>query len=375
MRLSVGGGLEWHEKLIGIRPITRDLVDEGPPKEGKVMFSFAPETCHRHLLESSPRGLAFDPARDYAVWRGEVGEKLRGLLGITPERVPLDLRIEQPEEHDAWREIRFVFQAETGADVPCHLLLPRGVEPPFPVMICLQGHASGMHVSLGRAKYPGDSEDIAGGRDIAVQAVRQGYAALAIEQRCFGERRDRRSGVQATFRRACQHATMTALLLGRTMIGERAWDVSRAIDALGEFSEIDVGRIACAGNSGGGMITYFAACLDDRIGVAMPSCYVCSWKDSLVAIDHCECNYVPGFLRYFELGDLACLIAPRPLIVVAGRDDRIFPLRGVEDAFSTMGDIYKAAGAADRCRLVVGEGGHRFYPDLAWPVFCELSGW
>ena len=339
------------------------------------MSSFAPEACHRHLLESTPRLLAFGPGKDYATLRREVGAKLRELLGIMPQRVPLDLHVERREEHELWREVRFVFRAEAGADVPCHLLLPREGEPPFPVVICLQGHSTGMHISLGRPIYEDDEATISGDRDFAVQAVRQGYAALAIEQRCFGERRDQRPTEVATFRRACQHAAMTALLLGRTMIGERVWDVSRAIDALGEFSEVDVGRIACVGNSGGGTITYFAACLDERIGIAMPSCYVCTWRDSIAAIDHCECNYIPGILRYFDIGDLACLIAPRPLIVVAGREDRIFPLPGVEEAYATIRDIYRTGGAADRCRLVVGEGGHRFYADLAWTVFRDLAGW
>ena len=71
------------------------------------------------------------------------------------------------------------------------------------------------------------------------------------------------------------------LLLGRTMIGERVWDVSRANDALGAFPEVDVDRVACMGNSGGGATTFYAACLEPRIRVAMPSCSVCTYRDSI----------------------------------------------------------------------------------------------
>jgi hypothetical protein len=35
----------------------------------------------------------------------------------------------------------------------------------------------------------------------------------------------------------------------------------------------------------------------------------------------------------------------------------------VEETFETIGRIYRATGAPDRCRLVIGEGGHRFYAD------------
>ena len=39
------------------------------------------------------------------------------------------------------------------------------------------------------------------------------------------------------------------------------------------------------------------------------------------------CNYVPGILTQFDMGDIAGLIAPRPLVIVNGaKDDGIFPL-------------------------------------------------
>ena len=75
------------------------------------------------------------------------------------------------------------------------------------------------------------------------------------------------------------------------------------------------------------------------------------------------------------MADFAGLIAPRPLVVVAGHDDPIFPLAGVEEAFADIQAIYAAAGAPDRCRLVVGDGGHRFYPEEGWPVFRQMTKW
>ena len=340
------------------------------------MRSFAPESCHEHLLKTTTPSLTFDPRVDFQAWRQELGAVFAELVGTPPERVPLDVRKEYEKDNDLFRETRFIFSSETDADVPCHLLVPRGTEGPFPIAICLQGHSTGMHISLGRPKYDGDEESIGGGdRDFALQAIREGYAALTIEQRCFGERQHNRPSNVAPFTHRCRHASMTALLLGRTMIGERVWDVSRAIDALSEFPQIDRKRIGCVGNSGGGTITFYAACLDRRIGIAMPSCSVCTFRDAIARIDHCEDNYIPGVLRYFEMGDLAGLIAPRPLIVVAGRHDEIFPVGGVEEAFNTIGQIYLKAAAPDHCQLVVGEGGHRFYADLAWPVFRKLAGW
>jgi len=89
------------------------------------MNTFTPEACHEHLLKTAPRRLAFDPHRDFQMWRQAVETKLRELIGILPEKVPLDLREEYERENDLFRETRFVFSAETHADVPCHLLIPQ----------------------------------------------------------------------------------------------------------------------------------------------------------------------------------------------------------------------------------------------------------
>lgn len=56
---------------------------------------------------------------------------------------------------------------------------------------------------------------------------------------------------------------------------------------------------------------------------------------------------------------------------MAGKDDPIFPVAAVRRAFRELKQIYAAAGAGDRCHLVVGNEGHRFYADQAWPVMLK----
>ena len=54
--------------------------------------------------------------------------------------------------------------------------------------------------------------------------------------------------------------------------------------------------------------------------------------------------------------------------LVAGKTDSIFPIEATKKAYKELQNIYDAAGASDRCHLVVGAEGHRFYADDAWPV-------
>ena len=326
----------------------------------------SPDLCHEKAFASLKPSMAFDDGVDLPAYKTAVRAKYEELLGVMPEKVPADVQIEYRRDMETYTDIRFVFSSEEYAKVPCHLWIPNDGKEKHGVVICLQGHSSGMHISMGKAIYGGDNKSISGGdRDFARQIVKEGYAALVLEQRGFGERKSDKILGKTT----CEHPSMVALLLGRTFIGERVWDVSCAIDALEAFPEIDTDKVAVMGNSGGGTCSFYAACYDERIKIVMPSCSVCTYRDSIAAMRHCDCNYIPGIARYFDMGDLSVLIAPRPFIIVAGIEDPIFPITGVNETFDTVQRIYKKAGAENNCRLIVGDGGHRFYADPAWDVF------
>lgn len=340
------------------------------------MSEFTPDLVHTKLLEHKPL-LAFCEKRDFAEWKTALKDKLTELIGDMPGGEAFGFELISVEDCGGYDKKRFVFYSEQYVKVPAYLLVPHGKEGKIPVVICLQGHSTGMHISLGEKKFDGDETLIASGdRDFALQAVAQGYCALVIEQRCFAERSTDRT---EDFGYRCFFPSASALLVGRTMIGERVLDVMRAIDALHNFPEADTDKIACMGNSGGGTVSFYAACMDERIKIAMPSCSVCTFRHSIGAVYHCICNYIPGIAKYMDMGDMAALIAPRPLVVVAGAKDEIFPIEGVKESFSTIEKIYVAAGKSDRCRLVIGEEGHRFYAVQAWEAFRSMTekelGW
>lgn len=299
-------------------------------------------------------------------------EKLTELLGLdtfTPCE-PIFEIVSEDELH-GHRHIHFTLQTEEGYFTHCDLLLPKNQTGRLPLCACLQGHSKGAHISLGLPKYEGDEATISGGdRDFCVRAVDEGFAALAIEQRAFGLCGGTERGP------ACERPAMTAMLLGRTLIGERVWDVMRVVDAMeAHFGDlITMKGSVLMGNSGGGTATYYTACLEHRFDGFMPSCAVCTYHDSIVVTHHCTCNYVPGIARYFDMGDLAVMIAPKKLVVVCGKEDGIFPIHGVRETFGIIEGLYHASDATGNCALVVGEGGHRFYADAAWPVMKGLLG-
>ncbi len=292
-------------------------------------------------------------------------------------------------------------ESEPGFRFPFFLLRPLDVSQPRPLVLTPHGHsAQGRFIYAGIATTDEERSEMNDGeRDIALQAVRQGYIAIAPEVRAFGESmapEDKAKGKHCS----CHKWQMRASLFGRTLIGERVWDIMRLIDFAtgrhatsssqdGQDSQgsqdnhnihhlVDASKIAITGNSGGGTVSLFAAAMDSRITVAAPGSYFCTFLDSIASIDHCPCNQVPGLLELGEMADVAGLIAPRPFLAIHGKDDPIFPIEPTRRSFENLQKIYSAAdvdnvadNAGDRCKLFVGDGGHRYYKEPVWPFVAH----
>lgn len=330
----------------------------------------SPSLVHLEAIKAIKPALRYDGSRPFAEWQKEARAKLASLTGldkITPAKNDC-FTLESTTEEETYTDHRFLFQSEDGYFVPCHLWVPKGKGGKIPMVICLQGHSKGFHISMGKPIYPGDENSINGGdRDFARQIVREGYCALAIEQRAFGECGGTPKGP------ACLLPAMAALLYGRTLIAERVFDISRAIDVVTKnFPVVDPDKIACMGNSGGGTATIYAAALEERIKVAMPSCAVCTFKHSIANVVHCSCNYIPNIALFFDMGDLYGLVAPRKAIAISGALDTDFLHDGFAECAEIAAFYYKAAGAPDGFAWVEGPEGHRFYADLSWPVFHRM---
>ena len=322
------------------------------------------------LTAQTAPSMRYDGKEAYCRWKLRAREKLADLLGLPLPPCENGLKLFSEKDCGAYQQIHFHFRSENEYFVPCSLLIPKGA--PRPLAICIQGHSTGMHISCGEEKYKGDGDLIRGGRDFALQAIREGYSALITEQRYMGDCGSLMDGSPLCARR---NAALPSLLLGRTAIGERVWDVMRAIDIVqAHFSErVNTENILCMGNSGGGTTAFYTACMDDRIQVAMPSCSVCEFEDSIIPFHHCCCNYIPSIRKYFEMGDLACLTADRALVIVCGVKDPDFPIGGVLKSYERARAVFAANGRENRCVLVKGSEGHRFYPEEAWPIAKKLT--
>lgn len=332
------------------------------------------EVHFKNLYDTVPRTYEFhETSREgFLTWQAAFRPKLREILGLDnmesdlADYVPKAEQLEVLDLDNHFRESWYLW-VEPTVPLPFYLLRPKEIKDKVPLVLTPHGH-NHPHIYAGIAHTASEEEHmLAGERDIARQAaVEEGYIAIAPTTRAFGETRTQ-AAKETDRTHSCRDELVYGMLVGRTPIGERVWDMSRLIDWAIADLPVDADRIAITGNSGGGTVSLFAAACETRIAVAVPSCYFCTFEGSIGTIHHCDCNYVPGVMRLGEMYDVAGLIAPRPFCAIAGRDDGIFPIDHVELAYERLKEIYTVAGVGDRCELFIGEGGHRYYKTGAWP--------
>jgi dienelactone hydrolase len=199
-------------------------------------------------------------------------------------------------------------------------------------------------------------------RDIGLQALRRGYAAVCLEQRCFGER----SIPDGRFQSMCHEAGASALVAGRTLVGDRVLDVARLMDVLATRGGLDTRSPGIIGNSAGGTTAYYALAALPELGWGIPSCCFGPIAETRMRGHFCTCSYVPNHLRLCDMPDLAALIAPPPLTIVSGEQDGGFPPDAVRSGFTTVREHYHRFGTEEHCALVLESEGHRWYARSAW---------
>lgn len=336
-------------------------------------MNHAPKQFYQTWKADHPPLLAFERRGDQplAAWSAALREAVRACLGDQPASCPPDpQRLEAVDVGDHIRE-KWVIQTEAGFWMPFYLLLPKDAEGPRAAVLAVHGHGPGKLRAAGIATTDEEAEhQRTDHEDYGLQAVRAGYVALCPDLRGFGECIDD-DHAHVRYGSSCHYSAGRAAMVGRSLVGERGWDLSRAVDFLVAHPLVDADRIACVGHSGGGTATLFTTALEPRIRVAVINAYLCDWSQSLYGVPHCPCNFVPGMLRWAECGDVGALIAPRPLLVNTGARDPIFPLAGVESAFATVRAAYEAQGAGERVELFIGPDAHRFYPERTWDFLAQ----
>lgn len=205
-------------------------------------------------------------------------------------------QVERPE----YRVEKLVYESEPGISIPALVFVPKSGPTRKPAIVFAD--ARGKSVAAAEA----------------VQLAMKGYIVLAPDLRGFGETEpplDRHDYFVRNF--GDYENTLTALVIGKSMVGMRAADVVRGVDLLAARSDVDPARIAATGRGAAAVPALFASLFDNRIRSLALDGMLASYE--MVVNERINQNIVdqviPSALKSFDLPDVVTAIAPRRVAV------------------------------------------------------------
>lgn len=300
--------------------------------------------------------------------RAYLREKMIDDLGGFPARTPLNARVVGAIDRDGYKIEKVIFESQPHFYVTGNLYLPKTGKPPFPGVLFPLGHEEG-------GKSNGDWQQT------LVDFARRGYVCFTWDPIGQGERvqlydSDLEAGKIPESTEEHTVVGAQCLLVGDNVARYTIWDGMRALDYLLSRPEVDASRIACTGNSGGGTHTSYLSALDDRIKVAMPSCYITSWRRLLESIgpQDAEQCLPPWIGQGLDHGDFVLAFSPKPFLILSGIRD-FFPINGARETYQEAQHVYSVMGAPDKVYQFEADNGHGYLQPRRIAAYRWLSRW
>lgn len=330
---------------------------------------FQTEDYLRRRLRAGGRRYGFKATSvdEWRIWRQDLRGRLRELLGLhrmTP--TAMNPVVTETVACDGYQRQRVEIDTEPGVTMPFYVLIPDGLTGPVPGVIAAHGHSSGGKLAPAgiREASPAIAKTIDDHNyDYGVQTVKRGYVVFCPDARGFGERREwLYEKPEQLLDSSCRQLAHMGLPLGLTVAGMWTWDLMVLLDYIQTRPETAGRPMGCIGLSGGGLQTLWLAALDERVACAVCSGYYYGVEDSLLHLSgNCDCNYVPHLWEAADMGDVGALVAPRPFLIEAARQDGLNGPRGIDNVLEQVAiteQAYRLVGAADRLALDTFDGGH-----------------
>ncbi|MFC8304461.1 acetylesterase [Specibacter sp. NPDC057265] len=337
--------------------------------------------------------------------------QLRGTASVSPQSQPLADALGVPapptelavstdweETYDGVTTSALSWQLGFGPTTRAWLLRPADAGGPLPGVLALHCHGGNKYTGASRliAFPPGRAEpgvetdsprhQLYGGRAVATELAREGFAVLAHDTFAWGSRRfpldrqpwrteDAMAGRRAQWREA-HHVpgpeqeynaaaafhedtvAKAAGLMGTSLAGMVAHDDLAALAVLRATPGVDPARLGCFGFSGGGGRAVLLAALSPDIRGYAVTAMMTTFQSLLPAyLDaHSWLLQTPGLGRLGEWPSFTALAAARQFLVQYALADPLFPAQGMHDAHSLLADLH----APGRYTGTFWPGGHEF---------------
>jgi dienelactone hydrolase len=292
--------------------------------------------------------------RSLEEWQAHAGALRRHILLSTglwplPERTALNATIFGRVEREDYSVEKVYFESYPGFFVTGNLYRPRGRAGPFPGVLNPHGHwEEGRLTHHGLVSLPARG----------ISLARQGYVAFLYDMVGYLDSRQ----VPHTF------GGPVAELWGISVMGLQLWNSLRAVDFLVALPDVDPQRLACTGESGGGTQTLMLAAIEDRITVSAPVNMVSAHFQG-----GCVCENAPNLRLATNNVEIAALMAPRPMLLVACTGDWTRNTPAVE--YPAITEIYRLFQAEDQVSCALVDAEHNYNLASREAVYAFFGRW
>lgn len=299
-------------------------------------------------------------------WRADARKKVFECMGaLPPSPDSWDMKVIAEERRDGYVARKIEFALSRWYRVKAYLLVPFG-QGKHPAVNLLHDH--GAHLSIGKEKmirpFAVDSTVLVDADEWAKQLyegqylgdylARNGYVVFSIDAPLWGER-GRKEGVD---RKKYDIIAGNMMMAGQNLCAYMHRDDVMSTAFLASLPFVDKDRIGAAGCSMGAYRTWMLLALSDDIKAGCAICWMITTEAQLTRKYGRKenggfANTIPDLRRYMDYPDIASLAAPKPMLFVSGKRDKLFPIPGVEDAFNKMHAVWDAMGASEKLETFI----------------------
>jgi dienelactone hydrolase len=267
-------------------------------------------------------------------------------LGKPPEKTPLQAATLESVDCGSYLRHKVEYATEPGERTRAFLCIPKNAASGTAAIFC--HHQHDWNFALGKSEVVGLAGDP--NQAYAAELAQRGLITLAPDAIGFEERNWSGGTFETSY-----YELATRLVQGRTSLAKVLHDVSVGMDYLETVREVDSRRIGFIGHSYGGRMAIWASAFDRRIRASVSNCGCVNYKNSLrrgagIQMEFC----VPGIMSLGDIEDVVALVAPTPLYISAGEDDKWS--RGAQAIF----DAAKPSFPNEYLKLKIWPCGHLF---------------
>ncbi len=316
-------------------------------------------------------------------WREAARAKVRECLLAVPPSAPFNPVVLAEQDRGDYVARKVVLNLTADSRVLALMTVPKG-QGQFPAVLLLHDHGAKFDIGKEKVIRPWDErpeklssaqewvKKYYGGRFLGDELARRGYVCFATDMLNWSDR----SGGSYDGQQAL---AANLLHMGMSFAGLIAYEDLRAAEFLTTRPEVDRQRIAAMGLSVGGYRTWQLAALSEHIAAGVSVCWMATTKGLMVPGNNQTRGQSaftmihPGLHNFLDFPDVASIACPKAMMFLCGKQDKLFPLPSIQDAYAKLRAVWQSRRAGDKLDARLYDAPHEFNLVMQADAFAWLD--